>query len=77
MEVRVKVIPNTRKESLEEGRDGRLIVALRAPREEGQANARLLEVLAHYFAVPVNDVRIVRGHQRSSKVIDVRDRKVS
>lgn len=77
MEVRVKVIPNTRKESLEVGKDGRLIVAIRAPREEGQANARLLEVLAHYFAVPINHLHIVRGHQRSTKVIDVRARNVS
>jgi uncharacterized protein (TIGR00251 family) len=71
MEVRVKVIVNARKESLEEGRDGRLLIALRAPREDGKANARLIEVLAERFAVPVNHVRIVRGHQQSSKTVSI------
>lgn len=73
MEVRVKVTVNARKESLKEGKDGRLIVALRAPREEGKANARLIEVLAEYYAVPVHRVRIMRGHQQSTKIVFVSD----
>jgi uncharacterized protein (TIGR00251 family) len=71
MEVRVKVTVNARKESLEEGKDGRLLIALRAPREDGRANARLVEVLAERFGVPVNRIHIVRGHQRSSKIVAI------
>ncbi len=71
MEIRVKVTPNTRKESRVEGKDGRLIITLREPREEGRANARLIAVIAQHFSVPENRVRIIRGHQQSTKVLSI------
>jgi uncharacterized protein (TIGR00251 family) len=74
MEVRVKVTPNARRESVTEGKDGRLIISLRAPREGGQANARLIEVLAEHFGVSTDRVRIMRGHQQSAKIVSIPDR---
>jgi uncharacterized protein YggU (UPF0235/DUF167 family) len=71
MEIRVKVTPNARRESLEEGKDGRLIITLREPREEGRANVRLVALIAQHFLVPENRVRIVRGHQQSSKIVAI------
>jgi len=71
MDVRIKVLPNSRKEFVEEGKDGRLIVAVKAPREEGKANERLLELCARHFSVPLECVRIVRGKTESSKTIRV------
>lgn len=59
------------KEGVTLSRDGRLIVVVRAPREEGRANARVRTLLAKHFSVKVEEVRIVRGHQRSSKVVRV------
>lgn len=69
MELRVRVSVNARKESVEEAKDGRLFITVRAPRKEGLANARLVYVLAKYYSVPENHVRILRGHERSSKVV--------
>lgn len=71
MEIRVKVTPNARRETLVEGKDGRLIITLREPREEGRANARLVAVVAQHFSVPENRVRIMRGHQQSAKVLSI------
>jgi uncharacterized protein (TIGR00251 family) len=71
MDIRVKVVANARKESVEEGKDGRLTILLRAPRKDGKANMRLIEILAEYFAVPVSRVRIVRGQQLSSKIVSI------
>ena len=71
MDIRIKIIPNSRKEFVEEGKDGRLIVAVKAPREDGKANERLCELLAQHFATPVSCIRIVRGKTQSSKVVRV------
>lgn len=71
MEIRVKVIPNTRKEGIEAQNDGRLIVRVRYGRERGEANERLRELLALHFNVPVEHVCITKGHQQSSKTVMV------
>lgn len=71
MEYRVRVRAGAGKEGITLARDGRLIVSVRAPREEGKANARACELLAEYFSVHVGDVSVVRGYQQSSKVIRV------
>lgn len=71
MEYRIRVKPGEGKESVSLARDGRIIVSVRAPREEGRANARACELLAEYFMVPVNNVSVVRGHQQSSKIVRV------
>lgn len=70
-DIRIKIIPNSRKEFVEEGKDGRLIVAVKAPREEGRANERLCELLARHLGVSVSQIRIVRGKTQSSKVVRV------
>ncbi len=70
-EVRVKVIPGARKESMTQGRDGRLIVAVRAARKNGKANARTTELLAAYYAVPLVHVHLVRGQTQSSKIFSI------
>lgn len=71
MEYRVRVKSGEGKEGVVLARDGRLIVSVRAPREEGRANARTRELLAEYLSVALEDVVIVRGHQQSSKVVRV------
>lgn len=70
--IRVKTIPNSRKESVEEGKDGRFIVAVNAPQEDGKANERLCRVLARHFAVPLEDVRIMRGKTQTSKLVRIK-----
>lgn len=51
-DIRIKIIPNSRKEFIEESKDGRLVVAVKAPRSEGKANERLCALLALHFSVP-------------------------
>lgn len=76
MEYRVRVRAGAGKEGIIPARDGRLIVSVRAPREDGKANARACELLAEYFSVKPDEVSIVRGHRQSSKVVRV-DHKIS
>lgn len=72
-DIRIKIIPNSRKEYVEESKDGRLIVAVRAPREEGKANERLCELLAAHFSLPLESVRIIRGKTQASKLVRIRN----
>jgi len=39
--------------------------------ERNMANARVLEIVAEHFKVPVNKVRIVNGHRHPSKLLVV------
>ncbi|OGZ18135.1 MAG: hypothetical protein A2494_00465 [Candidatus Lloydbacteria bacterium RIFOXYC12_FULL_46_25] len=71
MEYRIRVKAGEGKESVLLAHDGRLIVSVRAPREEGRANARACELLAEHFMVPVKSVSVVRGHQQSSKIVRI------
>ena len=71
-EVRVKVIPNVKKESVAVGRDGRLTVGVHAPREEGRANERLREMVAKHFGVAVSAVTIRPGHTSATKTLFVK-----
>ncbi len=69
MKLRVKVIPNARKQEVIEGEV--LKVKVRAPPEGGRANEELIEVLAKHFNVPKRNVRIISGFKSRCKLVEV------
>lgn len=71
-EVRVKVTPNTKKEGVEELKDGRLAVSVKADRKGGEANDRAKTVLASHFDVPLENISIVSGHTSPTKTIRIK-----
>ncbi|HEY9585109.1 MAG TPA: DUF167 domain-containing protein [Candidatus Paceibacterota bacterium] len=73
MEYRVKVTASAKKESIEVGRDGRLIIHVSAPREGGRANERMRELLAEYFDVSFDAVIIRRGQTSPTKTVFVKE----
>ncbi len=73
MEYRVRVTTGKKKESIEVGRDGRFLVSVSAPKEEGRANKRMCELLAGHFGVPFDAIIIRRGHTNSTKTIFVKE----
>jgi uncharacterized protein YggU (UPF0235/DUF167 family) len=68
----VKVRTGVKKESVTEGRDGRLLVAVSAKREAGKANERLREVLAAHFGLSVDAVVIRHGKTSATKTVLLR-----
>ncbi|MDO8521350.1 MAG: DUF167 domain-containing protein [bacterium] len=74
VEYRVKVTPGIKKESVRLGRDGRFLVFVSAPREEGKANERMRELLARHFGVSRDRVIIRRGHTSSTKTVFVKQK---
>ncbi len=46
-------------------------VGVRAKPEGGAANARTIELLAFYFAVPAGRVRLVKGAREPHKIFEI------
>ncbi len=67
----VRVKPRASKEGVARGADGTLVVRVRAPPVDGEANARLVEVLALALGVRRGDVAIVRGASSRHKEVAV------
>jgi uncharacterized protein YggU (UPF0235/DUF167 family) len=69
--VRVKVNAGSRSESVRLLERDFYQVRTRAPAEGGRANERVLELLAEELGVPPSSLRIVTGHTRPLKLIEI------
>lgn len=59
--IQVKVKPNAKKSSLEQGEDGVWLAHLKSPPVDGKANEELIELVARAFGRRKADVTIVGG----------------
>ena len=71
MKISVKVIPNNKIEKVEVISTFSLKVWVKAKPVEGEANKRLVELLAKYFDVSKSEIRIVMGQSNRNKVVEV------
>ncbi len=71
MYVKVNVIPGARQESFVEKKPGYFDVKIKEKAERNMANTRVIELVAEFYKVPKNKVRIINGHQHPSKLISV------
>lgn len=62
----VRVKPKSSREGVELV-EGVVVVKVSAPPEDGKANARVVEVVAAFFALPRRQVEIVRGQTARDK----------
>ena len=69
MYIYVKVTAGVKKESWKQKSEDHFEVSVKEKAERNMANARVLELVAEHFAVPVNKVRIVNGHRHPSKLL--------
>jgi uncharacterized protein (TIGR00251 family) len=63
--------PNARRNQLLPGPDGRWLVRLAAPPQDGQANAVLTAFLAKVFGVPKRSVELLSGHTAPFKKVEI------
>ena len=70
--LRLKVIPNARRNQVVGWRNGLLTIKLTAPPVEGRANRELVKFLASVMGVPVRNVEILQGETSRSKSVSVR-----
>jgi uncharacterized protein YggU (UPF0235/DUF167 family) len=71
MFVKVKVLPCSKEELVAKIAEDALKVAVREKPENGQANARVRELVAFYFGVPAGKVRLVKGAHESHKIFEI------
>lgn len=71
MTLHLQAKPNARRSQLLPGPDGRWLVRLAAPPQDGQANAELISFLAEVFGVPKRDVQLLNGHAAPFKKVEI------
>ena len=71
MQKRVKVKPNSKRQSIESETDGSLTIHLKSPPVDGKANEELIKLLAERFDVPKFQIRIKSGLSSRQKLIEI------
>ena len=71
MKYSVLVKPKSKLESVEIIDSRKLVAKINAVPTKGEANLKLIEVLAKYFKVPKSNIRIVSGHKSKNKIIEI------
>jgi len=73
MYIKVKVVPNSKKEKVEKKKDDHYLIYVKEKAERNMANNRVCELISNLFEVPRSLVKIISGHQSSSKILSIRD----
>lgn len=71
MYLKVHAVPDARKESVTEEKDGTLVIAVKEPAEQNRANKRIREIIAARLKLPTEKVRILTGHRSRSKMFSI------
>lgn len=69
--ITVRATPRSRRDSIEAGAGGVLVVHVTAPPDEGKANAAVCKVVAEALGVPKSAVTVVRGHTARVKTLEI------
>ncbi len=71
MLIKVHVYPCSKEEKVAQTGTDAFSVSVREKPENGLANARTIELLAFYFAVPAGKVRLIKGAHESHKIFNI------
>jgi uncharacterized protein len=71
MRINVTVVPNSKNYMVEKISEDAYKVRVDAPATRGEANRRMMEILAEFFCVPMYTVRVVRGEKSRRKIIEI------
>lgn len=69
--ITVRVRPRAAKQSLEQIGERAYRISVKAPPQDGRANAEVIELLAKHLGVPRSCFKIVRGAKAQTKLIAV------
>jgi hypothetical protein len=71
MRIYLKVIARSSQRKIEKVSEGDYKVWVRSIPEKGKANQEIVDVLADYFRVSPNAIKIIGGKTSSRKIIDI------
>jgi uncharacterized protein (TIGR00251 family) len=70
-ELRVRVIPNAKKDEFAGRREGEWVLRLNAPAVEGKANKAAVDFVSRFFGVPRSAVLLLRGERSRHKIFQI------
>ena len=73
MRIKVRVVPNSKKESIQELDKGTYRIKVREKAMDGRANEAVLKLIAKHEGVSMADVRIVHGLRSREKIIGIKE----
>jgi len=71
MFIKVKVIIESKKENLVKVDKDHFKISLKEKAEQNLANIKVIELIANYFEIRNKNVRIISGHHRSNKILEI------
>lgn len=71
MILRIRVIPNAKRDGFSGQREGEWVLRLRAPAVEGRATAAAQEYIAAFFGVSRSAVRLLGGEKSRHKKFEI------
>ncbi|HAH08282.1 MAG TPA: hypothetical protein DCM05_17440 [Elusimicrobia bacterium] len=71
MFIKLRVHPDSRKNEILRKAPDHYEVWVKAPPEEGRANAAVLALLGHELGIPPGRIRLVKGGHSPSKIVEV------
>ena len=71
MKYTVKVKAGSSREEVFEVSENELIIATHSRAHDGEANAKVIELLANYFGTAKSNIKILRGEKSKIKIIEI------
>jgi uncharacterized protein YggU (UPF0235/DUF167 family) len=71
MYIKIKVTPNAKKESFVKISEDHFEVSVKEKAERNMANARVRELVAQHFSIPIGKAKLVSGHHSPSKIFSI------
>lgn len=66
----IEARPGSKRDALEEGPAGQLLLRIRAPAVDGKANERIIDLLSKFLGVPKKKIELAKGEH--SKIKEIR-----
>lgn len=73
MYLKIKVKAGQKREEVEKVNENTFHISVKEKAERNMANTRILEILSLELKIPINKIRIINGHQSSTKLISILD----
>jgi hypothetical protein len=71
MKISINVIPNSKTSEVIKIDESNYKVRVDAPAAEGEANRRLIEILAEHFNVRKSSIKILKGLKNRNKIVEI------
>lgn len=73
MYIHIKALTNQKEERISERKAGYFDVSVREKPEQNQANRKIIQIVARYFKMEPEQVRMISGHHKPSKILSIPD----